>query len=86
MVLLSAIQLYNYPKEDLRHILNEKEFIEYELKNHLVPVKKEGGNACYSLESHTNVRQYLPSHSTPNTNNNDRLANKIPGLIKQGER
>lgn len=78
--------LYNYPKEDLRHILNEKEFIEYELRHHLVPVKKEGGNACYSLESHTNVRQYLPSPSAPSSNTNDRLANKIPGLIKSEER
>ena len=78
-------QLYNYPKEDLRLILNDKEFIEYELKNHLVPVKKEGANACYSLESHTNVRQYLPSHPNPSSTN-ERLANKIPGLIKPEER
>ena len=50
-----------------------------------MPVKKEGGNACYSLESHTNMRQYLPSPSVP-SNTNERLANKIPGLIKPDER
>ena len=41
MVLNFLKQLYNYPKEDLRQILNDKEFIEYELKNHLVPVESK---------------------------------------------
>lgn len=26
------MQLYNYPKEDLKEILNDKDFIDYELK------------------------------------------------------
>lgn len=67
----------------MRQILNDKEFIEYELKNHLVPVsnskQSEPGSNCYSLESTTNVRQYLP-----NANINERLQNKF-GTAGKGD-
>ena len=56
------------------------------MKNHLVPVdkKQEQGNACYSLESTANLRQYLPNQSQNNTstNLNDRVNSKFGSLLK----
>lgn len=52
MVRPFLLKLYNYPKEDLNQILNDKEFIEQELQGHLVPIgdrKCEAGMVYYSL-------------------------------------
>lgn len=80
MLLILALQL---PQGGPEEILNDKEFIEYELKNHLVPVSTnkstEVGHNCYSLESTSNVRQYLPSANPANLN--ERLQNKFGGLV-----
>lgn len=60
------------------------------MKNHLVPVdkKQEQGNACYSLESTANLRQYLPNQNQNSNNNNtssnltERVNNKFGSLLK----
>lgn len=50
-----STKLYNYPKDDLKEILNDKEFIEVELKKFLVPSdsgkKNDAGNISYQFES-----------------------------------
>lgn len=38
MVSEKLIKLYNYPKEDLKEILNDKDFFEKEIKNSLVTI------------------------------------------------
>ena len=57
-------QLYNYPKEDLKQILNnDKDFIEFELKKRMVLIENRSKDGCeystYRLDSNMSVRHNM---------------------------